>query len=102
MKGKKQQHENKNDWRDSRLSQKMCVLLFVVANKMVQPLPFSKNQTKGTESVVSRQLSRPLGVAWSYLRCQWYVAPRRLAPARVHSAAFLWAGPALSSMLYCT
>lgn len=53
---------------DSHLLRKMYILLFVVANdKMVQPLSFPKNKTKGTESVVSRQLSRPLGVVWSYL-----------------------------------
>lgn len=47
---------------DSHLLRKMYILLFVVAkDKMVQPLSFSKNKTKGTESVVSRQLSRPLG-----------------------------------------
>lgn len=42
------------------------MLLSVVANdKMVQPLSYSENRTKGTASVVSRHLSRPLGVVWS-------------------------------------
>lgn len=57
-----------NDWRESRLLRQIRFLLFVVANdKMVQPLSFSESKTKGTASVVSRQLSRPLGVVVSYL-----------------------------------
>jgi len=70
VKGKKSE-ENRDDckdWRDSHLFGKIHMLLLMVANdKMVQPFSFSENRTKGTASVVSRQLSWPLGVVWSYL-----------------------------------
>ena len=86
-----------NDWRESCLLRNIHVLFVVANDKMVQPLSFSESKTKGTASVVSPRLSRPLGVVSSYLWFQWYVAPTEgLPPAHVHSASFLWAGPALS------
>lgn len=47
-----------NNWGELHLLRKIHIVFLVVANdKMVQPLSFPKNPTKGTASVVSRQPS---------------------------------------------
>lgn len=91
-----------NDLRESCLLRNIHTL-FVVANDKIQPLSFSESKTKGTASVVSPRLSRPLGVVSSYLWFQWYVAPPKAsAPAHVHSARSCGWAQHFPSMLYCT